>query len=213
MNFEKLLQIVGQEPVFKTSLLLAGATNPDAVRQQLTRWTQAGRLYQLRRGVYALVPPFQKTKPHPFVIANRLVNGAYVSLQSALAYHGLIPEYTPVTTSVTTGRPGHFETPLGVFDYRHIQRAWLRGYKRVEVSAEQFAFVATPEKALLDLIYLTPFADDHFFLTELRLQNLETLDVHALQELVHSSGRPKLVRAAKYLAVLAHSEAEEFETV
>src|SRR6185369_8767235 len=105
MEFAKLLQIVGNEPVFETGLLLAGAVDPKDVRRQLSRWTKAGRLFQLRRGLYALAPPFQKIKPHPFVIANRLMPGSYVSNQSALAHYGLIPEYVPVVTSVTTARP------------------------------------------------------------------------------------------------------------
>ena len=53
-------------------------------------------------------------------IANHMVPVSYVSLQSAPAYFGSIPEYVPVTTSVTTGRPGRWGTPLGVFDFRHI---------------------------------------------------------------------------------------------
>ncbi|MDX1520290.1 MAG: hypothetical protein R3264_01525, partial [Anaerolineae bacterium] len=114
MNFEKLIEIVGDEPVFETGLLLAGAVNPADVRRQLSRWTAAGRLIQLRRGLYALAPPYQKTPPHPFLIANRMVpGGTYVSLQTALSHYGLIPEYVPVTTSVTTSRPGRWDTPLG----------------------------------------------------------------------------------------------------
>jgi predicted transcriptional regulator of viral defense system len=98
MEFTHLLEIVGDTPVFETGLLLAGNVDPADVRRQLSRWTAAGRLYQLRRGVYTLAPPFQKVKPHPFVSANALVQPSYVSLQAALAHHGLIPDYTPVTT-------------------------------------------------------------------------------------------------------------------
>ena len=105
MEFRQLVEIVGDEPAFETALLLAGDVDPNDVRKQLSRWTQAGRLYQLRRGLYTLAPPFQKVKSHPFVIANRLVPNSYVSCQSALAHYGLIPEYVPVTTSVTTARP------------------------------------------------------------------------------------------------------------
>lgn len=91
MKFEQLLAAVGDEPVFETGLLLAGEVDPSDVRRQLSRWVASGRLFQLRRGLYALAPPFQKVLPHPFLVANRLVGGSYVSLQSALAHHGLIP--------------------------------------------------------------------------------------------------------------------------
>lgn len=85
MEFKHVLSVVADEAVFETGLLLAGAAVPNDVRKQLSRWVRAGRLYQLRRGLYALAPPFQKVKPHPFLVANRLVRGSYVSCQSALA--------------------------------------------------------------------------------------------------------------------------------
>ncbi len=91
MRFEELIEIVGDEPIFETSLLLAGDVDPADVQRQLSRWTNAGRIYQLRRGLYALAPPFQKVKPHPFLVANRTVKPSHVSLQSALAHYGLIP--------------------------------------------------------------------------------------------------------------------------
>jgi predicted transcriptional regulator of viral defense system len=213
MKFEELLEIVGDEPVFETGLLLAGEVDPANVRRQLSRWTAAGRIYQLRRGVYALAPPYQKVTPHPFVVANALMDGAYVSLQAALAHYGVIPEYTPVVTSVTTGRPGRWETPLGVYAFRHVKIDWFHGYRRLEVDGGQQAFVATPEKALLDLVYLEPGADRPAYLNALRLQALERLDVARLDRLAQESGSPKLQRAAQAIAALAQAEAEEYETL
>jgi hypothetical protein len=63
----------------------------------------------------------------------------------------------------------------------------LFGYSRLEIAARQFAFVASPEKALLDLIYLTPASDSRDYLSELRLQNPAALDVATLKELARSS--------------------------
>ena len=211
MEFARLLDIVGDEPVIETSLLMAGAVDPADVRRQLSRWVTAGRLYQLRRGLYALAPPYQRTKPHPFVVANTVVRGSYVSLQAALAHYGLIPEASPVVTSVTTGRPGRWDTPLGAYEYRHIKVGLFFGYRLDEVSPGQRAFIATPEKALLDLVHLHPGGDDPAYLPELRLQNLERLDVQALQRLAEQAGKPKLHRAAHRAADLARTEAEMYE--
>lgn len=213
MEFTTLLDIVGDEPVFETGLLLAGDVDPADVRRQLSRWVKAGRLYQLRRGVYALAPPYQKIKPHPFVVANALMRGSYVSLQSALAHYGLIPEYTPMVTSVTTKRPGRWETPLGEYEFRHVKTEWLHGYERLEVSDGQRAFVAAPEKALLDLAYLQPGGDAPAYLAELRLQALDRLDLERLARLAEASSSPKLRRAVGHIAVLAQAEAVEFETL
>jgi len=211
MEFTKLVDIVKDEPVFETGLLLAGNVSLADVQKQLSRWRAAGRLYQLRRGVYALAPPFQKIKPHPFTVANHMAHGSYVSCQSALAFYNLIPEYTPVTTSVTTARAGQWETPLGSYAFRHIQVAWLHDYRLIEVGNGQSAFVATPEKALLDLIYLQPGGDAPNYLGELRLQNLDRLNLDQLDQLAARIGSPKLRRAAMYVRDLARAEATEYE--
>jgi len=121
MEFNDLLSIVSDLPTFETGLLLSGGVSPMAVRKQISRWTKAGKLYQLRRGLYSLAPPYQKVQPHPFLVANQIETGSYVSLQSALAFFGMIPEHVPVTTSVTTAARQGIQTPIGQFDYRHIQ--------------------------------------------------------------------------------------------
>jgi len=213
MDFERLQEIVGKEPVFETGLLLAGQINPAGVRRQLSRLTASGRLIQLRRGVYALAPPFQKVRPHPFLVANRMVRASYVSRQSALAYHGLIPEHVPVVTSVTTSRPGRWENSLGAFEYRHIRPSFFFGYRMVELVEWQAAMVASPEKALLDLLYLQPASDSREYLKELRLENLERLDLDELSRLARESGSPKLCRAAGLVNEMARDEAEEYESI
>ena len=194
-----MVEIVQDEPVFETGLLLAGQVDPNNIRRQLTRWTQAGLLFQLRRGLYALAPPFQKGKAHPFVIANRLVGGSYVSCQSALAHFDLIPESVPTVVSVCSCRPGHRDTPLGSFLVRHMRRNYLGGYQLLELGNGQEALVAIPEKALLDLIYLTPEGDSAEYIHSLRLQNLENLNMRSLKNVAKIFDKPKLTRAVEVL--------------
>ncbi len=109
MEFAALLRLVGDEPLFETSLLLAGEVPPADLHLQLSRKTRSGRILQRRRGLYTLAPPFQKIKPLPFLIANCMMRGSYVSCQSALAFCGLIPGPTPLVVSVTTSRPARWE--------------------------------------------------------------------------------------------------------
>lgn len=206
MEFNTLLRVVENEPVFETGLLLAGAVDPFDVRKQLSRWTASGKLYQLRRGLYSLAPPYQKSIPHPFLIANNLVSGSYVSLQSALAYYGLIPELVPMTTSVTTARPITYSTPFGQCDFRHVQVGWFHSYHQVDLGNLQWAFIATPEKALLDLVYLQPGGADDDYLRSLRLQALDQLDMELLQRLSSAANKPKLIRAVKIIQHLVNEE-------
>lgn len=199
MKWEELLALVAEEPVFTSALLLAGDVSPAQVRLQLSRWVKAGRMLQLRRGLYALAPTWRKAEPHPFLVANRLQRGSYVSLQSALALYGIIPEHVPVVTSVGPGRPETVHNPLGAFRFNHMGGRLLFGYSRLEIAARQLAFVASPEKALLDLIYLSPGSDSRDYLSELRLQNPAAFDVATLEELARRSGKAKLLRAASLL--------------
>jgi predicted transcriptional regulator of viral defense system len=152
-------------------------------------------------------------KPHPFVVANRMVRGSYVSCQSALAHYGLIPEHVPVVISVTTGRPACWETPLGVYEFHHIKTDLLWGYRLTNLGGGQKAFVATPEKALLDLVHLQPGGDAPNYLRELRLQNLDHLDADELRRQANLAHSPKLRRAAAFVAELARSETQEYETL
>ncbi len=211
MRFEELLTAVGDEPVFETSFLLVGNVDPNTLRRQCSRWVKAGKILQLRKGVYALAPPYRKIYPHPFLVANRLVRSSYVSLQSALSYYGLIPEGVPVTTSVTTSRPGWRNTPLGSQYFQRVQPEFLKGSRRIEVAKNQEALVATPEKALLDLIYLEPDSDQPAYLSELRLQHLDRIDTDSLLSQAGSSGLPKLRRAAEWIVRQAEVDALEYE--
>lgn len=212
MDFEHLLDLTGDDPVFESALLLAGDVKSQNIRLQLSRWTKSGRIYQLRRGLYAVAPPYQKTRPHPFVIANRLQRASYVSLQSALAFYGLIPDVVTVTSSITTRRPEQLKTPLGDFNFRHVRPGLLFGYRMIDLGGQQ-ALVATPEKALLDLVYLQPGGENLDYLRELRLQNLENLDLDHLHQQASRSEMPKLMRAAKAIAHLSQQEQKEYKTL
>src|SRR3990172_5493568 len=156
IKWRALLPPLGDTTLFESPMLLAGEDPPAEVRRQISRWLASGRLIQLRRGLYALAPPHARELPDTLAVAARLQRPSYVSLVSALAYHGVIPEAVPVVTSVSTGRPRKFGTPVGDFVYRHIHPTLFWGYQEVGIVPGQPIYVAFPEKALLDLFHLTP---------------------------------------------------------
>jgi predicted transcriptional regulator of viral defense system len=204
MKWRELLDIVGGEPVFGTPLLLAGRGGGGSdLRRQIARWRKQGKLIPLRRGVYAIASPYSKIDPHPFLLANRLKPASYVSMQSALSHYGMIPEYVPVTVSATTGRPEMLETAFGTLMYRHVKKAMFFGFKSVKITDDQTCFLATAEKALLDLLYLTPGSDDSAYVDELRLQRLETLDWNLLDRYAARADSKKVRRALHFVRDLA----------
>ena len=211
MKRDDLIDIVGREPLFTTGMLLTPGADVRDVRKQLSRWTSDGTVVQLRRGLYALGERRRGSDPHPYAVSNALVAGSYVSLETVLADRGLIPEAVFSTTAVTTGRQGSRKTPFGTFVYQHIKRDLFWGYEAVSIGEERVAFVATPEKALLDMAYLRTRSGELGFARELRLQRLETLDPDLLARFADRIGSAKVQRFARNVISLAASEREEYE--
>ena len=209
MKFRDVLALVGNEPVFASALLRSGQTPQAQVHLQMSRWVAGRKLVQLRRGLYAFATTWRKVEAHPFVVANALQRGSYVSLQSALTFHGVIPEHVPVVTSVGPRRAETVRNALGSFQFHRLDSRLSYGYTRVEVAARQFAFVARPEKALLDLVHLTAGGDATEYLASLRLQNPNAMNPETLLEFASRSGKPKWMRAARRaVAVLADERGE-----
>lgn len=206
MDYQTLLTLVGDEPVFETSFLLAGSANPAQIRLQLSRWVNSGKVIQWRRGLYSLAPLYQKETAHPFVIANHLQPASYVSLQSALSFYGLIPDVAQAVVSVGSGRSEKLTNPMGSFIFRHIKPTAFFGYTLAPLTSKQKAIIAEPEKALLDLLYLQPGSDSLPFLHELRLQNLEILDTPKLTNMANRFQTPKMQRIADLLLKLIENE-------
>lgn len=196
MKFEELLKLLKGETVFSSSMLLAGNVSINSIRKQLTRWASKGKLIQLRRGIYAISQPYRDMQPHPFLIANMLKRASYISLQSALGHYGIIPEYVPVATSITTGRAEKITTELGRFHFNHIKKDLFWGYQEIEIHRNIKVFIGKPEKSLLDLVYLTPRSDNIDYLKGLRLQNTDKIDTELLMDFAEKYRSPKIKRAS-----------------
>lgn len=203
MRFNEFIEAFGNLPIIETESLFTGGLQP-SVKVQISRWESSGKIIQLKRGVYVLAEPYRKVEVYEPYIASVLKHPSYLSLEKALEYHNLIPEGVPIYTSVTTKRPGRFVSPLGHFDYRHIDVSLFWGYDSVTVN-KQTAFIASPEKALLDLVYLKAREISPDYLEGLRLQNLERIRWKRLFEYAKRFGKPKILRVREMIRKHAHS--------
>lgn len=210
MYFQQIFPKLGHLPFFETGHLYAGANSQQKVQRQLADWVRAGKVVQLRRGLYTLASEYKTEHPHSYVIANHIVKGSYVSLHTALSYYDLIPEHVAVVTSVTTGRPGTWQNPYGHFSYQHIQNKLFFGFSYRQMTQTQWAYIATPEKALLDLVYLTPESDSEAYIRALRLQNLDQIDDNRLFAYVKRANKPKLKRALIHIRQVIEEELTEY---
>ena len=119
------------------------------------RACQASEILRLKPGLFVLGPPYRKTEPHPFVVAAVLHAPSHISLESALAHHGLIPEAVYQVSGVTLARSREFSTPLGVFSFRRVPVSEPRaGVEAVAVARNAWAFIASPLRAIADDVYL-----------------------------------------------------------
>jgi hypothetical protein len=130
---------------------LAGTPNSRYAR--LSRAVKKGDLARIKRGLYCLSERLVNQRSHPFELAQFIYGPSYVSLESALSYHGLIPEAVHIITSVTSRRNKEFMTPFGQFSYHHLPvDNFFLGVYYLKENKHQF-FMASPWKAILDYIY------------------------------------------------------------
>ena len=144
------------------------AWKPGFDRNNFVRWVNNGLLIRLRQGYYTF--PEYKSKPD-FVmyLANRIYRPSYVSLHTAMAFYGMIPEAVVQVTSVTSLKTASFNNDFGEYVYKSIHQKLMFGYDLKPVADKWTLQLASPEKALIDLLYLYPFYNTGQALEDLRL--------------------------------------------
>lgn len=181
----------------------------EAARKVLVyRAITAGEIIRLKPGLFLLAPAYRKMDPHPFVIAAMLHSPSHVSLESALAHHGLIPEAVYQVGSVTSSRSRVFETPVGVFSFVRVPADDPRaGVRALKIDERSWVFVAGPLRAIADIVYTRkPVSwerDGPSFLTEsLRIER-DDLENMAFDGLDDICGSLRDRRTVDYLRKLA----------
>ncbi|MEJ7558199.1 MAG: hypothetical protein WKF66_07810 [Pedobacter sp.] len=156
MNILQSIKAFAGQPITHQLLisLLKGYKRPNDKIHSLLK---EGFLSAVKRGIYTPGPNLpDQPQPEPFLLANHLLGPSYVSLDAALSFHGLIPERVYEITSVTTKFPRSFSTPGGLFSYVHLGLPYYAfGIQQVQLSDNQFAMIASPEKSLFDKIVTT----------------------------------------------------------
>lgn len=148
MKYTDLVSAI-QSPVFsRNDLVFSGHKILD---YQLSLWVKKGYLLRLKNGLYAFNREKEQLRGES--IAFLLCQPSYLSLESALAWYGFIPEIVYAYTSITARITRTFDNAFGRFIYRHVKSGLFWGY--VEMKTDQSPYLlAEPEKALLDYFYL-----------------------------------------------------------
>jgi hypothetical protein len=195
MKYNDLLSAI-KSPIFSLNdLALSGHKVLD---YQLSLWVKKGHLIRLKNGLYAFNRDREKLRGE--TIAFLLYQPSYLSLETALAWYGFIPEIVYAYTSITAKTTRTFENTCGRFIYRHVKSELFWGYVRMDTDHGPY-LLAEPEKALLDYFYLNlARINSEQDFENIRLNREEvgrTLDKGKFLQYLDAFGIKKLERWAK----------------
>jgi len=206
---EKVFKLAPPAGLFDSTVIvgLFPDKSEGAMRLLVSRAVEAKEVIRLKPGIYCLAKEFRRQEPHPFAIAQMLYPPSYVSLETALSHHGLIPEAVYQVASVSNRRMQRFQTSLGTFTYFRVpSKHLMAGVVSTEVQKETWAFIATPLRAIADLVYIQKIDwKKHgiaFLLDSMRIEedDLKKMDVSGLQEIARNLGSYRVRNYLKHLA-------------
>ncbi len=173
---------------FQEVVLLWGESDINFVKKKLNRYVRAGKLYSVRKGIYAKDKNYDK-----YELATKIYTPSYISLETVLGAAGITFQYYS-QVFVITYKTKEIECGEHKFNYHKIKDSILTNQAGVE-SRENYD-IATPERAFLDVIYLN--TDYHF-------DNLSALNWDKVYEIlpIYSSNK----RMAKMVKM--YKEADE----
>jgi hypothetical protein len=166
---------------------------------RIARLLDSGGLIALRRGLYAT-----RRDIDPLCLAASIYGPSYISFETALSWHGMIPESVIEILSATLKRPASFENEFGRFRYLGIPAAvYPVGIMRVADGEIPF-LIASPTKSLCDAIAreagFRSMADVRHWLEGMRINPSIPLDSNELQNCADSYGRPSVRWLLRYAA-------------
>jgi predicted transcriptional regulator of viral defense system len=178
------------------ALLRVSTSNATTILRRLAR---KGMIVHLSRGRWLVIEKIDRLALPELIAAP---SPAYISLQSALFQHGLVEQIPSVIYAVTPARPRRQQTPLGTISFHRMPPELFKGF---DLSSGSHAKIATPEKALFDLLYLGPGRSRVFSkLPELTIPpRFQWKRLKEYTELVKSSGRRAYI-AERIRAIREH---------
>jgi len=133
--------------------LMAALRRYSRPRDRVTTLLARQAIIRVKKGLYVFGPTYRRTPFSRELLANLIYGPSCISLEYALAYHGLIPERVETVTSVTTGKRRGFDTPVGRFTYWRVPpRVFPVGIERIETGDGRAFLLASREKAICDLL-------------------------------------------------------------
>ncbi len=176
-------------------------------RDKVTDLLRDNAVIRVKKGLYVKNRLEWDGSPVRDMAANLIYGPSYISLQYALAFYGMIPEAVVQVTSVTFKKTKQYHTPIGDFIYRSISREhYLPGVVVSRPSEDVSYLIASPEKAVMDMLYFVPaIRSQHdifvYLWEDLRMdeQAVRNLDISLIQRISTAANSRKLHMCTKVL--------------
>jgi len=124
---------------------------------KISYMVEEGELLRIKKGLYLFQESLAHGKISLFQVANIINGPSYVSMFSALAFYGLIPEQVPTIESITTKRAKTYQTPIGLFKFfAGNEETFHLGIDYKKLNDTAAFLIASPTKAICDIIWHTP---------------------------------------------------------
>lgn len=120
----------------------------------ISRFLKYKEVYRLKNGLYVTAEFFDKNRndiSYSFYLANVIRTPSYVTSWAALQYYNLTTEAIHSITSVTPKVTRDYQTRAGNFTYQSINKDLFCDFSMVQ--GKFGFFIASPGKALFDLLY------------------------------------------------------------
>ena len=144
-------------------------------KDKISDLERKGLVIRVKRDLYVISKKVHYQEISSELVANHLYGPSYISLETALAFYGLIPERVYVMRSVCMKMRKWYDTPLGQFEYVKIPAQYFQIGIHQEIVDNSYCFlIASPEKALCDLILNT---------NNLRLQSVKAMRTYLEEDL------------------------------
>lgn len=155
MDIQARLRELSDQPL--THQLLAGLLKKyKRPNDKILSLKADGLIEPVKKGLYIVGRSLGTERPESALLANHILGPSYLSMESALAHYGLIPEKVFAVTSMTTKASRKFQTSIGLYTYTNLPLPYYAfGLATISLSKDQQAIMAIPEKALCDKIATT----------------------------------------------------------
>lgn len=182
MAYQHLLKI-DKSFFSKEEVAHALGISPYSAGVLCSRYVKRGLLTRLKRNFYVTTERLRSlAQDDLFRIANFLQVPSYISLTTALSYHGVTTQaQRNVFESISVKRSKTYEQGGFTFRYLKINPELYTGFKK-----ERGVFMASPEKAVWDSFYLASMGRYPLDTSSLDLAKLDEETVAKLSEIYPS---------------------------